>query len=930
MPATPKFHEKFIKFSPTLSEQLLSLRKKAKAPKPVNFFISTYKSVHRQSTCLFEHLEAITSRMNSIDLKQFQLLGFDAFKDREFWQRFERWGVISRKVDELILKSNAKVHIALFGLLKQHFDNELLIAPYEILIPNSISKIKNTYDFSTIYSFPQTITNEIKSFIEKVLQQKSSERSNQDADTILKNISGFLYCLERSLNTEEISCAVTNGISLDGILKSGTYCSTIKYNIKEKIKVKQFEHMLRYHSPEVHGTRRTTLLRNMEEALEFIESLSATLKKQIESFLTANKNDTKKHFRSRIMRFIRLFYLLKDNLDNSQLTELKDNGIKSFLLNNAEVWKIYLSLVKNEARSQTQIYELRSQVNLLLNHVLGRSVNLNEYIIYMFSYPHNSVHGEFQFQSQKYIHDNYPALFEDLKVLHSLELERVDAFKRQVITVKNNFTAFLIAIESNDDCLSANQKELLATNGLEGMVKNNNNIHKALRQHIQHKCKMSELDLDYGKIQQNAINQLLDKVGLAQTISYPVSQMKRRHHVEKRSSNNFYSIKEAVQLAFHIEKTLLLNKNLSHYQALALKIGRILLKTAWNMTPTFELTTEDIFYFDSPLGGKKTPAVRLFKRRANYSTQWYRYGLQAENIEDEGIEMGEKVRPVIQDLIDIRDNDSKPFRDSLPDDHPQKHRIMLYQSSKYDKPKTVDQSVFATLNELLVGQGCEVSFSTQRIRKGGLNYIYRKVSSDFKKYKKAGQHSFEVFLNYYLKNESEKSKKTLSNAINIMGDYFHGRELSEDIIILTDVPSNSRQTPNGSCIAGQSSEAAKQYDSSNYKLHKDNDTNTTLCADFNACLWCPFFRLVADDDHVWRLLSYKVVVIDKMKAAIVDQELALEQKTYITALSERVDMILKNVAKITPSAPSDGRILLKKYGIHPDWDLVLGNEEFTL
>ena len=36
------------------------------------------------------------------------------------------------------------------------------------------------------------------------------------------------------------------------------------------------------------------------------------------------------------MNFIRFLYLLKDNLDNSQLTELKNNGIKSFLLNNAK------------------------------------------------------------------------------------------------------------------------------------------------------------------------------------------------------------------------------------------------------------------------------------------------------------------------------------------------------------------------------------------------------------------------------------------------------------------------------------------------------------------------------------------------------------------------------------------------------------------
>jgi hypothetical protein len=75
----------------------------------------------------------------------------------------------------LTLKSNAKVHIALLGLLKQHFNDESLIAPYEILIPESISEKKKTYDLSTIYSFPPTIISEIKSFIINILQQKCDE-----------------------------------------------------------------------------------------------------------------------------------------------------------------------------------------------------------------------------------------------------------------------------------------------------------------------------------------------------------------------------------------------------------------------------------------------------------------------------------------------------------------------------------------------------------------------------------------------------------------------------------------------------------------------------------------------------------------------------------------------------------------------------------
>ena len=66
-----------------------------------------------------------------------------------------------------------------------------------------------------------------------------------------------------------------------------------------------------------------------------------------------------------------------------------------------------------------------------------------------------------------------------------------------------------------------------------------------------------------------------------------------------------------------------------------------------------------------------------------------------------------------------------------------------------------------------------------------------------------------------------------------------------------------------------------------------------------------------------------------MKATIVDQELAGEQKEYIKTLSDRVDEILEKVTKITPSASSDDRNLLKENGIHPDWNLILGNGEFT-
>lgn len=921
MAAKSTYSQQFGLYSPVLERQVASLVDKAKTPEPRDYFIKTYKTIHQQGMCLYSYLEAILGSLSDDDLNEFQHKGLNAFSDIEYWQRFERCGVIAQ-LENNLPAVKGKVHLSLLGLIKQHFNNEEINAPHEVVIPSLLTQSYRTTDCSLAYRYPLHNFAEIKAIIEIYLEQKCKEGGKQDLQSIIKNITGFLFSLDAGLDLSVIKSNIEKQISISEILYSKENCELILSSISSKQRKTQFKHILRYYAPDVHGSRTTTLLVSTEEGLEFIGSISPKFREEISSFVA--KSNEKYHV-SRIKKFIRFMHTFRAFLSDEQLKEIRKNGVAAFTNYNAKLWQFYHDTLPKEVKGQQNIFDLRSVLNSLLAHVFERKVYINEYLAYMLKYPHPSVHGEWQYQSFEYIYDNYPKLFEHIKKVHYISLNRTDAFQTQVSSVKSQFSQFLISIKSNDDYLSENQKKIVAEKGLYGLADYNHDVLKSLRQHIQHKCKTSSIDLAYGKSQQDAIDWFLDKLGIPTTLSYPVSQMKRKHHQEKSRSNEYYSLKEAVELAFHIEKTFKVKKDLTHFQILALKVGRIFLKTAWNMTPVFELTTDDIFYFDSPIGGKKTPAVRLFKRRANYSTQWHKFGLNAEALEKEGIEIGEKVRPVIQDLIELRDEDSKPFRDALDEEHPFKDRIFLYQSQKYGTPKGLDRSILSLLDELLEEQGCQVRFSIQRIRKGGLNYIYRKVHADFKKYKEAGHHSFQVFLKHYLKNDTEKSTTALSKATRVMGDYFHGRELTDDIIILTDTPKDSRQTPNGSCVSGHDSNGAKVYEAENYKLHKENDTNTSLCADFNACLFCPYYRLVADPEHVWRLLSYKAVVIDSMNASTAGLEFVVQQKENIEILSNRVDEILKKVAEISPTAPADGRHLFKERGIHDDWGLMAGN-----
>ncbi|GAB3223851.1 hypothetical protein [Pseudaeromonas pectinilytica] len=200
-----------------------------------------------------------------------------------------------------------------------------------------------------------------------------------------------------------------------------------------------------------------------------------------------------------------------------------------------------------------------------------------------------------------------------------------------------------------------------------------------------------------------------------------------------------------------------------------------------------------------------------------------------------------------------------------------------------------------------------------------MNYVYRQVEKDFNKYKIAGNHSFSVFYENYLEVDTTKAEQTLGRALEIMGDYFHGRPITGDITIVTEMPSNWQKTPNGECASQGYDAEADAYNKQHYKVHKEQAISNPRCAEFNACLWCRHYRTIADAEHVWKLLSYRDFVIADMEASIVDYERMEMQQQYIEILSERVNDIVNALADIDPNAVIQGQNIVKTRGIHPFW-----------
>lgn len=406
----------------------------------------------------------------------------------------------------------------------------------------------------------------------------------------------------------------------------------------------------------------------------------------------------------------------------------------------------------------------------------------------------------------------------------------------------------------------------------------------------------------------------LTQFGFTVVEAYPITISRTEKHLKRLNTDDYYSAEQCRELAFHVEN-LLTDPAMQGEYRIALLLARILLKTGWNLSPTLAIECDDIVRTATPLNPNGTVAVVLRKARAGYRTDAYTFSDPTTNIS--------AMRSAVADLLHIRDELTTGLRASLSANNP--YRSFIFLIERKGVPQRLPMAATRTVTELLAKQGCALTFDSKKIRKGGVNHLYRQVQKDLRDYESAAKHDFRTFESSYYRIDENQSRYTLGKAVDVMGKYFTGKEIGTEIVIVTDPIVALQHTPAGECASlGEDSEA-ERYGVEHKRLHAERGAGVRYCADFLSCIWCKFFRLVADPEHVWKLLSYREYLLRAMEASVLDGDATEDQQAHIDILKARIADILKRLEELTPGVIQKGESLQSTRGMHPDWSFALAD-----
>lgn len=385
--------------------------------------------------------------------------------------------------------------------------------------------------------------------------------------------------------------------------------------------------------------------------------------------------------------------------------------------------------------------------------------------------------------------------------------------------------------------------------------------------------------------------------------AYRVTSNRHAVHASRMKSCDTYTLDEVRELTFHIEKGILKNDWLLQ-DKLAMYFARIQIKTCWNTSSIAKIECSDIQQVDIPTSNR--PITMLVQKpRKSYQTDHFNFDYKSS-------------RSAIHDLLTVRDTLTRTTRSKYAG-HDNSRFLFIYE--ELGQLKTIDYNVVvARIATILMGLGCKVKYNSVKLRKTGSNEVYRQLSKDFKRYKDTFKHSYPTFIKNYQRVSEASSKTTLSDATKIMEQYFVGKELSSNIEIVAEYESGTQLTPVGGCNAEKGSKEAHYYAKQNRLLASNK---IDRCGDFMACIWCKHYRVVADADHVWQLLSFKDYVLGDMQGAIAHFSDVSLQKQAHRALSERVDEIVSRLKITSSHQVSLGQKLFKDNGLHPIWSFAI-------
>ncbi|MVF12345.1 hypothetical protein FT643_09325 [Ketobacter sp. MCCC 1A13808] len=387
--------------------------------------------------------------------------------------------------------------------------------------------------------------------------------------------------------------------------------------------------------------------------------------------------------------------------------------------------------------------------------------------------------------------------------------------------------------------------------------------------------------------------------------AYRITSNRHAVHALRMKSSDTYTLDEVRELAFHIEKGIV-KHDWPLQDRLSMYFARIQIKTCWNTSVIANLECSDIRQVDVPTSTRPV-TILIQKPRKGYQTDHFNFDYKSS-------------RSAIHDLLKVRDILTSATRRKYGG-HDNSRFLFIHE--ELGQLKTIDYNVIvARIATILMGLGCSVKYNSVKLRKTGSNEVYRQLSKDFRRYKDTFKHSYPTFIKNYQRVSEASSKTTLSDATKIMEQYFVGKELSSNIVIVTEYESDTQLTPVGGCNAEKGSKEAYYYAKQN-RILASNEIDR--CGDFMACIWCRHYRVVADADHVWQLLSFKDYVLGDMQGAIAHFSDVSLQKQAHHALSERVDEIISRLKITNSSQVSLGRTLFKNNGLHPVWNYAISD-----
>ncbi|MAD75577.1 MAG: hypothetical protein CML20_12460 [Rheinheimera sp.] len=835
--------------------------------------------------------------------------GFNILSNQLDWANIEQ-ELFLVELKQVHTRRGGSVLSSLMHLAKTFFDEQNLWPPSRAVA----ALTDRTIDISQLLCYPANWVVDGKKIIENILQLPNGYNKYNGGISLLLKV--LAEARNEPIIVQQLHHkTITDALDDDDIFQ----LLLAKIPVQNQSRFKKIRSV---HNPALHGPERKfagktnySLKAGAEsKGAHWIHQLSAKWFEQCQSYVNnVYQSKGQKAAISTITRLTKLASAMFDHRDSlTNLQQLHRQGVTAFFCHDQALLRQVHSI--DDERINSSIGE----ICYMHNQLHGSNYQLTDLVNLAINIDCDSGDDQSRLIILDPLAAKYPALAQAIYDYAQYELQRIDGDQRSKETVFGQVSMVKAIFTSHLDLLDNNDHLMLADLGLAALELNNCRIIKRIRSVLNDKFKDDRLTLGSARGIQSAFGLFCAHYKLANVHSYTVSGKKRAANDTKNKATDYYSKEQVAAIAYAIELGLM-HPDLSAKDELLLRLGRILIKTGWNLAPLLMLEIDDILQLDAPLTGKSTHFVRLFKKRGGYTTQFYEFELTDESITQEGLVFGAAVTNALTDLEYIRDKMSSALRARLPADSKLRYRLALY-PDKRDKVLSLTHTTFSKLlNEVLRRFECKIAFSVQRIRKGGLNYVYKTYAKKFHQYHQAGQHSLKVFMDVYLRDDGIKSEETIASATQIMSDYFSGRPISDKIVIVTDIPANTRQTPSGRCASTGNDAEAAAYAKQQQRLNRASDTTSSQCGDFNACLFCQHFRLVADKEHVWRLLSYQRYIVAEMARGISDYESNTDQAAYVDVLNKRIETMLAELREISTTAVQNGIALLDSRGCHDDW-----------